>query len=40
MHNDVVAKLPTRKAARNKAKQLNDETQHDRRADEQLGETI
>jgi hypothetical protein len=36
MHNDVVVSLPTRKAARHKAKELNDEERQDRRADEEL----
>ena len=42
-HTRIIAVLSTRKAARDKAKELNDEDKQDRTADQQLtvdGETI
>jgi hypothetical protein len=43
LHNDVVGTFPSRREARAKAKELNDEARSDRHADQELtvdGETI
>ena len=42
-HSDVVGIFPTRREARDRARELNNETHSDKRADQQLtvdGETI